>query len=132
MEKSELDALVIKTRIVAKRSSKETDRKLAEFIARGDKGVDLRVTGTNNEERMQSLMEIINSQKEIHSRMGLWIKCSDRLPDDKLEVLCAYKYGGYAVLFKSGRFWDDGDFNSAIDLGDVTYWKLIEPPHDDD
>lgn len=45
------------------------------------------------------------------------------------EVLCQYKNGGYAVLFKNDRgLWDDGNFDDCIKEKWLARWAEITPP----
>lgn len=61
-----------------------------------------------------------------------WIKCSERMPDDGIDVLLWYGEGIANIGNWSGGYWytrwgywEDGD------PPDVTHWQpLPEPPHE--
>lgn len=60
---ADIEEIIKLTRGVARRSSVETDARLAEFIKKGDEGVDYAVHGENPDERKASLKCILDQQK---------------------------------------------------------------------
>lgn len=62
---ADIEEIIKLTRGVARRSSVETDARLAEFIKKGDSGVDSGVTGETYDERKDSLRCIIEKQMSV-------------------------------------------------------------------
>jgi len=54
-----------------------------------------------------------------------WVKCSERMPVDGKEVLCAYKGSGQGVHIWHGHHWDEGDFDSSIFGNLITHWMPL-------
>lgn len=73
---ADIDEIIKLTRGVAKRSSLETDARLAEFIRKGDAAQDVEVIGNTLEERKESLKGILKQQRresiinDIASQIG--------------------------------------------------------------
>lgn len=73
---ADIDEIIKLTRDIAKRSSVETDARLAEFIKKGDGAQDVEVVGDTLEERAESLGLILKQQKresiinDIASQIG--------------------------------------------------------------
>lgn len=57
-----------------------------------------------------------------------WIKCSDRMPEQYVEVLvCSDDGSRYIAALNRAMTWDDGDFFD--DIQNITHWQpLPEPP----
>lgn len=57
-----------------------------------------------------------------------WVKCSDRMPSQFIEVLVCTEDGSrYIAALNMQMNWDDGDFFD--DIQHVTHWQpLPEPP----
>ncbi len=72
----DIEEIIKLTRGVARRSSVETDNRLAEFIKKGDAGQDVEVVGNTSDERKESLEGILKQQKreaiinDIASQIG--------------------------------------------------------------
>lgn len=73
---ADIDEIIKLTRDIAKRSSVETDARLAEFIKKGDGAQDVEIVGDTLEERAKSLDLILKQQKresiinDIASQIG--------------------------------------------------------------
>lgn len=73
---ADIDEIIKLTRDVGKRSSLETDARLAEFIRKGDAAQDVKVIGNTLEERKESLKGILKQQRresiinDIASQIG--------------------------------------------------------------
>lgn len=61
---ADIEEIIKLTRGVARRSSVETDGRLAEFIKKGDEAVDFPVAGGSYSERKDSLRCILDQQKK--------------------------------------------------------------------
>lgn len=56
-----------------------------------------------------------------------WIKCSDRMPDQFVEVLVCTEDGSrYIAALSVQMNWDDGDFFD--DIQNVTHWQALPKP----
>lgn len=57
-----------------------------------------------------------------------WIKCSELMPDQYVEVLVCSDCGSrYIAALNRSMAWDDGDFFD--DIQNITHWQpLPEPP----
>ena len=63
---------------------------------------------------------IAKLRKEIASRCVKWIPVSERLPEERIPVLCWLKWGECAIdSYIEGNWYD---FNGKIELDDVTHW----------
>lgn len=75
-------------------------------------------------------MDNADSYSFIHGGnvMTQWIKCSERLPDDKREYLIHSETYGFRTAYydKRRKCWDDGDFFDKIT--GVTHWSEITLP----
>lgn len=56
-----------------------------------------------------------------------WVACSERMPEQFVEVLVCTEDGGrYVAALNQSMTWDDGDFFD--DIQDVTHWQPLPSP----
>lgn len=56
-----------------------------------------------------------------------WVACSERMPEQFVEVLACTEDGGrYIAALNQRMTWDDGDFFD--DIQDVTHWQPLPSP----
>ncbi|MGK3157097.1 DUF551 domain-containing protein [Enterobacter kobei] len=56
-----------------------------------------------------------------------WVACSERMPEQFVEVLACTEGGGrYVAALNQEMTWDDGDFFD--DIQDVTHWMPLPTP----
>lgn len=56
-----------------------------------------------------------------------WVDCSERMPEQFVEVLACTEDGGrYIAALNQRMAWDDGDFFD--DIQDVTHWQPLPSP----
>lgn len=75
-----------------------------------------------------SVSVTIPDLKTLLSMMPEWVKCSERLPEEGLYVLCATSTNGIGGASKSmsiGCVNENGRFSCAFDWTTVTHWREL-------
>ena len=67
------------------------------------------------------ILQVINEQPKV----GEWIPCSERLPEDELDAEITYRGGMRGVGFYMGGYWRSTATGMAID---VIAWKEPSEP----
>lgn len=70
---------------------------------------------------MMDALELVESQPKV----GEWIPCSERLPEDEMDVELTYRGGMRGVGFYMGGYWRSTATGMAID---VIAWKEPSEP----
>ena len=70
---------------------------------------------------MMDALELVESQPKV----GEWIPCSERLPEDELDAEITYRSGMRGVGFYMGGYWRSTATGMAID---VIAWKEPSEP----
>lgn len=70
---------------------------------------------------INEMLEIIKRQPKV----GEWIPCSERLPEDELDAEITYRGGMRGVGFYMGGYWRSTATGMAID---VIAWKEPSEP----
>ena len=70
---------------------------------------------------MMDALELVESQPKV----GEWIPCSERLPEDEMDVELTYRGGMRGVGFYMGGYWHSTVTGMAID---VIAWKEPSEP----
>ena len=73
---------------------------------------------------MRQVINIINGQPKV----GEWIPCSERMPDDGIDVLVwfeYFRYGNYNRLFQTTgiSFTNNGNWSGFVNVG--SGWKQL-------
>jgi len=59
-----------------------------------------------------------------------WIKCTDRLPDDGVDVLVYDDVPGACwVAHINNRWWTSDHYSVPVSDNDITFWSPIERPN---
>ncbi|MBT0720412.1 DUF551 domain-containing protein [Rosenbergiella collisarenosi] len=56
-----------------------------------------------------------------------WVKCSDRMPDDEIDVVIINKHGDHIAGFVNVQYLDTHD-GTGINMNQAIYWIPL-PPH---
>lgn len=81
------------------------------------------------EKCIQELVTWVKERKPFRSAVipDGWVACSERMPEQFVEVLACTEDGGrYVAALNQSMTWDDGDFFD--DIQDVTHWQPLPSP----
>lgn len=111
---------------------------IREINASGTKWSPWRKVSADYYEKMKARYEVMNPGVECiqhrelyttpqpdHTEQDGWIKCSERMPDHKVNVLAATACGSIWTAFynENRNCWDDGDYYD--DINNVTHWMPL-------
>ena len=80
---------------------------------------------------INSIIDIIDEQPKV----GEWIPCSERLPEERSEAVLATAYDGistaiYVFYYENGRWKDIDGYN--VDAAEITAWMPMPDPWEEE
>lgn len=81
--------------------------------------------GSRDEVDGSDRIPLYTTPQPAHTEQDGWIKCSERMPDHKVNVLAATSCGSIWTAFynENRNCWDDGDYYD--DIINVTHWMPL-------
>lgn len=81
----------------------------------------------NSLDVIYAMLQLIDEQPKV----GEWIPCSERLPEERSEAVLATAYDGistaiYVFYYENGRWKDIDGYN--VDAAEITAWMPMPDP----